>query len=1304
MKPDRPTPAGRLSSRAGVALVLVLAAIVLIVGLAVTLLSLSSSERKSASVFLTATETRTLAENAVGIVQAQINYATTRGTTEAWASQPGMVRTYNSAGTLDTAYKLYSAATLTQTDPAKLAEDVPTTAWTSSPALWTDLNSPVTVTVPGTTSTQSVYPILDPSVLNLQSPQQPPLGFSINNAPVGTGALANTAPMPVQWLYVLQDGSIVAPTASGTSGNMVTVAGATASNPIKGRIAFWTDDDSCKVNVNTAGAGSFWNTPHFYTTEDRKFATSQPLDGEFQRYPGHPAMTSLGAVFPGLTDQQIIGTTSNLLLTPRYLWGGSQQGTVDTYTMIGALNGGTYANGPLYADANEIDFAPRRTSSSLPSRDVDSSLSHDLVQKTGFFLTADSRAPETNLFNLPRIACWPESTNTTKGRTASDALIAFGSTVGNYPYYFQRQSSLDGTVDAGITRNQQIFAYLQNLTGQTTPGFGAKLSDKFGVDRDQILTEIWDYIRCTNLFDTRLATGYQFTADRNIANSGYGYAVPLINSPVTGNTYRGFGRSLTLAELGFIFICTADPVDTQNTTPSATGMLNSNDPTKNSTLGGTKLDSQHRRVQMMLVPGLFSPSQGDVQMAPKYARITITGLSSLQLGSQALFSADSGSMLVTDTSDSNFSFNTAWNCRALGGALDYRALLKGVSDGGRLDTGTAASGYQACPFISNFVTVPVPNPGNVNPGTMSLAAGTLTVKIETSTDNVTWGNAQVIPIKLTSATTDVPIPNLVRTGTATEASGGSNAPSTTPQYWWAFSRAGAYQYSGSSRLGGLGYNPGYFLVDSNKVAVNNVRLPGTLFRESEDDNYYTDVVRTVSPSFADFRLIAGLTSVPVNAFTQTGNWSATGAANALIHTLGVGDQEATNMPGGSQYRRHPMAPGPVGATTVYGAGGFIPPDFRSDASNAILNAVATSGDFDNGTSFWPDGAFINKPDEGNVFYGGTSSLPYFTNTDSETINSAGFFSPNRIVPGPGMFGSLPTHVMRYAADPTHPELHAWRTLLFRKQPTHPDDAKMSVGGLSGASPAVAADHLLMDLFWMPTVEPYAISEPFSTAGKVNMNYQLAPFPYIQRKTALYAVLQREKILAAPTANLNTYKANTSGTPVLGNATTVSLSQNLWTASGDGIAQTLQQFDTRFSDASGRLFLSPSELCDLWLVPAGNTLASMPTFWSNNLLTGDNERERPYTNIIPRLTTKSNTFTVHYRVQSLKLPTNLPPGTWDETKGAVAGEYRGSTTIQRFINLNDPNIATTDFAAVSPAPPTLDTFSRWRVLSARQFAP
>ena len=63
--------------------------------------------------------------------------------------------------------------------------------------------------------------------------------------------------------------------------------------------------------------------------------------------------------------------------------------------------------------------------------------------------------------------------------------------------------------------------------------------------------------------------------------------------------------------------------------------------------------------------------------------------------------------------------------------------------------------------------------------------------------------------------------------------------------------------------------------------------------------------------------------------------------------------------------------------------------------------------------------------------------------------------------------------------------------------------------------AILRDHLFLDLWTMPVVEPYAISEPFSTAGKVNLNYQIAPFTYITRSTALRAVLKSTRITAIP---------------------------------------------------------------------------------------------------------------------------------------------------------------------------------------------
>jgi hypothetical protein len=100
------------------------------------------------------------------------------------------------------------------------------------------------------------YPILDPAAVSGTTSVQP-TGFSINASVVGyTGGNAsatnNPAPMPVRRLYQLQDGTLVPGTGTG---NTTTVSGATAANPIVGRIAFWADDETCKVNINTAAEG-----------------------------------------------------------------------------------------------------------------------------------------------------------------------------------------------------------------------------------------------------------------------------------------------------------------------------------------------------------------------------------------------------------------------------------------------------------------------------------------------------------------------------------------------------------------------------------------------------------------------------------------------------------------------------------------------------------------------------------------------------------------------------------------------------------------------------------------------------------------------------------------------------------------------------------------------------------------------------------------------------------------------------------------------------------------------------------------
>jgi uncharacterized protein (TIGR02600 family) len=276
-------------------------------------------------------------------------------------------------------------------------------------------------------------------------------------------------------------------------------------------------------------------------------------------------------------------------------------------------------------------------------------------------------------------------------------------------------------------------------------------------------------------------------------------------------------------------------------------------------------------------------------------------------------------------------------------------------------------------------------------------------------------------------------------------------------------------------------------------------------------------------------------------------------------------------------------------------------------------------------------------------------------------------------------GSLPTGVL--ANRP-------WQTLLFRP-------LGLTVAGHPGASSP--PDYLILDLFNMPVVEPYAISEPLSTAGRVNMNYQILPFTYIERSTAVQAVLHTEWILAIR-SSLVTNNARKAG-----NKDTDTSNNSRFPLS---LSETLRGFENRFS--ANDLFRSAAEICSIPLVPADSTWAAVNdgTFWSANTLTGDNSKERPYARIYPKLTTKSNTYTVHYRVEVLKKRPNSDAAIWTEAQDKVVSTYRGSTTIERYVNPRDPDLP--DYASMTSLPPTgvnaLPNFYKFRILGERQFNP
>lgn len=1295
---------------------IVLGAIVLVLGLALAMFLRASAEMKLASATLSGAENRTFPDLVVNLVQGQIHHATTQGINVAWASQPGMVRTFNNDGSLRRIYKLYSAANLSDANAVNLTEDLPPAGWADTPALWTDLNAPEIV------GTNSIFPILDPGDITESGGASTNIaGFGITNAPGATAA--QPAPMPVRWLYVLEDGSLVAPTGSGSTLN---VANASQNNKIVGRVAFWTDDDTAKININTASKGTYFDMPRHSTQQDAKLGAYQPVLREFQRYPGHPSTVNLGAALGSdLSEVDIYNKIS-----PRVVSGGSQQGSVV------ATNAITLSDERLYASVDELIHDPGRKLNSVLNRPPDDPATAR-IERARFFLTASSRAPELNLYNLPRIAFWPLSTqNDNDHRTIHDRLIAFASTINNFPYYFQRANSASPTSDYDdILRNQQLYGYLQNLTSRDVPGFGGNFSSKFGSnERNQILTEIFDYIRSANISDDNLPVSGRYTKGRL---SDYGLAPTLDPAwralgvpgfaqvtPIQINGTQGFGRIYTLSEVAFQFIATGDGsvdtslrVDNQNKRKAsrfAPGVKDANppeyaalpQPEKNlyqenlSLPANTMLADDERSVQMMMHFQLTPTADGYPMLAPDMT-IEVEGLQNLTLNGQPLFPVNSGTthawvsgLLSTGTFGGGpypF-FYPAYKKYAPARA----PLPADPSYSANFSLDHAQTPKDAYPFISVPVIVNV-DPANLPASRMTFASsGPLTVRIYSGrqpSDGARFADGgdgsflspqlvQTITLDL-PASSALPVPNLMTWDI-------TNGTTTIPaEYWWSFTRNGAVPTKSSTgRFHGAGKS--WFSANTSTYAL----LPGPPIPNSYASYHgylhsfgswilghaYTykpsdpsdppapqaDVVRSMVVSHGDHRLVAGKQVSPSD-FVALGNWDS---PNHLEHTLSRGMIQQWFVAGWERNF--------AGYVPGLNYGDKDVPGVWSPMFHKFATAnPSTTGDWDAGLPYSPDGAYINMPDHGAAWTE-SSFIPYLDYVEKTPPTGKTFFTPNRIMPSPAMMGSLPTGVVRE---------RPWETLLLRPQTGHPNDNP-------------PPDYLLLDLFWMPVVEPYAISEPFSTAGKINMNYQILPFTYIERSTGLHATLDSEKVIAVPDSASTSYKT------LIHNANPTAYLANTFRFDID-IPETLSQFQTRFN--TGDIFRTAAEICSLHLVPQGTLLSGMNTYWNTRRMTADNLRERPYTLLLPKLTTRSNTFTVHLRVQRLKHPANLADGQWEENPQLLAAEYRGSVTMERYIDPADPDIpdyATANLAEVGQptGEPALDSFYKWRIIANRQFAP
>lgn len=1370
------------ASRAGMALVPTLLIIALITVVVVLFFNLSSVQLRTSASHVASTELNALRDSAINTVIGQLRQGSTE-TNALWTSQPGALRTFGAdSGTPLRVYKLYSnkdmtvnAATLTTAAARNLETDVPAD-WDTKKDVFVDLNEP-SIDVDG----RVTFPIIDPRAMDQANPLYPgsltPEGFRYNN----TNAVSKTGingvvlpgglpesqrvPMPVQWIYVLADGSMGA--IDQGSRKFVPFSGqnpATAANPIVGRMAFWTDDETSKINLNTASEGIFWDTPRCATDQEIAFAKQPPVRNEVQRFGGHPATTSLSSVFfPGQRLLPGVGDSDTKLaqiyaVAPRV---SQLDNNRQPAGVMGAnLRPIAFDNDRLYASVDEFLLSPPEFNSTLNpgtayQRNAIQQIvagDEDRLNRLRFFLTAESRAPETTAAGTPRVSLWPVHYNFTASntRTSFDHVSAFCTTLGNeigkiQPFHFRRNSSLtnegeftndsqfsvaasDDPWKIGTKCNGDLSTYVFEQLKVKKQGYSRSFAEKYDTLYGSPSTRLhnsgtgvmgmMEYIRQTNLHDTSIATGggkispYGGIGSTWIGSdiSGQVNAIQIgryppvfkdtntvLKRPTNQLFTNGIGREYTVSEFGLVFNLAAE--HRLNGTKYNVPLVDL-----------LKLPRGTKAIQVSPVFEAFCPGQGYTMIAPSSSarasllerlRIRSTDLGTREPGGvvteQATFEQDPG----TDNAwkkYGNFHISVAHLAYLSGGnypSTNAAKQSRGTwwigwgGSGGRWmyadnngNKGSGAVGYPDVDSVANN------HPNQYSRGYFLVSSfdtemtvlfdravdtrannvkGTLEIAIGNQRDGDFAGHRHYIEVP--TAGIVVPVP-------------------TTP--------ARLLPTMGRRFTAAMGSGDTRYRDPTNTIS-------GV---ETIDVN---DVVRTWVVRHGDYRLCyvrqTEGTDLPVNErlFVPHPGWDP---AVKQVHSF-------TKSGGAWEAAAIRPARGLVEGVTY---APNVQPDFVVDPASSLFAANKPSSypysldptdtrDWDNGTAVAPDGAYWNKPDDISKVWDGTIP-PYFQTKNWDGVSTTATNDttpPNQLIPSAVMFGSLSS------AASTGLQ---WTTYLFRPDITpggHLGSKNHSTGGsLSGAP----ADHALLDWFWMPVVQPYAISEPFSTAGKINMNYRLAPFTHIKRATGLHAVLKAEQLLAIPTGAGMTYKDYASAS---GNGDTTIATRKGWRHFIDA-EKTLLQWEEKFD--AGSVFLNAGEVCEQFLVPQGQAASAstgssvrsaMQTFWNDHRLTGDNTMERPYANLYPRLTTRSNTYRVHFLVQTLTKARSTAPDVFDPENDSVTGSSEGQAVLERSIDPNDSALSTPDYNYINKAlsgslatAKSLDTLYSWRIRNMRRF--
>ncbi|MEM0895455.1 MAG: Verru_Chthon cassette protein A [Verrucomicrobiota bacterium] len=1334
--------------RRGAALFLVLVFVALISVMTVALLTTGQQEQSAAIGLQRQSQTDALTGSALNLVLGQLEKATIPEDPDEpvfWASQPGAVRTWKDDGKNGTLYKLYSSTESTvdlEQFPGWLDEEAQwlRDQWRAddpaSQSRFADLNRPLFQRGPDGRIADLSFPIADPRAVVRDRVE----GFSVSadalNGTVLIDDINARLPLPVTWLYQLADGSLGTLDENGRfQPGDISASTPSRENPIVARLAFWVDDESCKVNINTASEGLPWDTPRAVTDRDVDYARWQPVKNEVQRWPGHPATVSLSSVFfpgeilePGSSEDKLAALYD---FVPRV----SATGSEDVFVGLLGKNRETvqFDDKPLFTNLDEAIFNSERNVDPLF---LNFGLDTARLDRSRFFLTAQSRAPELTMAGYPRVCLWPLHRNqrsNSRRVTEFDRLISFCSRLDEEDnvYHFRREearSQWDEYFEEERKRNSELAGYLEFLLEQEQPKCGGSFVDKYPeTDCDYHAFRFLDFIRSINLHNrSKLASGrdsrpYQDNTIPGIA-SGFTFSPPdeRLQAPdwirdMEIDRFRLPGRDFTISEVAFVVSTVAH----YKSEEEKIGPAEFFDPNSAQSL----LPGEMALQVAFLFEG-FCPEQGYPMVVP-HLRLFLQNESLLDLEvNGSTFEhypgedphpghshgdhnhhdhhSHTGSPLDGDWGLPPFSYGNYkpnWflnrgvetrrpdNWVGWGGSGGFHIFTNPIAVFDTRENPTKETNVRPYAldsprhgyYLQGFFRL---SPEDVATGRVQLSAdgGPLELDLNVQRTWVTrWDARQLLRLEFPMPLT-VPLPRL-------------------PLSWE--SRA-----TWQNRYNNIAHR-------ALSEEYNPQDPYDKLFHEG-------DVVRSVVVSHGDYRIphtwgrdrFNDLGEKKERFFVPHPSYFQTNVRHAHAFTPSGGDAGyyesatfASNLVPGANYATEVVPDFPIDP----GSGEFfsgIDDRFLSTYGKEAATP-AVSRDWNNGTGIAPDGAYTHLPDGGTQIIGG-GSLPPFDDGNlppyfhrrwdnlEETDTSP---APNRGVASAGMFGSLPS--LPTSGVP-------WTTFLFR-----PDLSEGHIGAKwnsiteqrSKGDPFATRpsgtlappDHYLLDNFWMPVVLPYAISDRFSTAGKVNLNHQILPFTWVERSTALHAALKSEEILAIPSDAGGKYKDpdNIDNAPK-------------WRHRLDAAA-TIRQLDGVFDE--GDAFVSPSEICEHFLVPENAGIDatqrpseihdSMQRYWREHALTGDNSLEQPYTNLAAKLTTRSNIFRVHLLVQTLQKSRSTSVDTFDPEKDRVLGEQRTEVVVERFLDPEpDPEDPFPDYVK-DPDAPSLQHLHRFRTLSKKR---